>query len=646
MKKIYSHLIIIGIALLLPASAFASAGATLSISSLASAGALASDGALVPEPTFAGASAPASVSEAALAGDYFPCAHPRLLLNDNEEAKMVEALSKDNGPLKEVNGIIMDFCNQTLDKPAVERIKTGKRLLSVSREALKRIFYLSYAYRVTGDKAYSGRCIKEMMAVCAFTDWNPSHFLDVAEMTMGVAIGYDWLYDELSDEQKSVVRNAIVTKAFIPSENRKYAWFYKSDNNWNQVCNAGLVYGALAIYEDETQAADSVIARCRASISLPMNNYSPEGGYAEGYGYWGYGTGFQIMLEAGLESALGTDLDISGINGGFLNSSSFIRMMTTPSGHCFNFSDSGTKAEFQYTQVWLAKKRGDLSVLNPQMAIFRKNGARALSEERLLPFFIIYGYDVDFSSIPVPTVNHYYCGGENPLFIYRSGWESDKDTYLGVKGGKAANSHGHVDCGSFLFESDGVLWAEDLGMQSYFTLESKGVDLWNMMQDSERWNVFRIGFQSHNILSFDGHRPDVNAFCPIVRTSGKCAVVNLSRFYASDLDSCEREVSLNRKNDLVIRDFISNDGTPDTLRWAMCTSAKARIVDSRTIELSKDGHVRRLTVVDKNARSMVWPASSENSYDLPNPGSVMVGFERGLDAGEKVTLIVKLQKIK
>jgi hypothetical protein len=37
-----------------------------------------------------------------------------------------------------------------------------------------------------------------MLAAAAFSDWNPSHFLDVAEMTAALAIGYDWLYEEVS----------------------------------------------------------------------------------------------------------------------------------------------------------------------------------------------------------------------------------------------------------------------------------------------------------------------------------------------------------------------------------------------------------------------------------------------------------------
>lgn len=42
-----------------------------------------------------------------------------------------------------------------------------------------------------------------------------------------------------------------------------------------------------------------------------MVGYGPDGGYPEGFGYWGYGTSFQVMLIAALESAFGTDNGLS-----------------------------------------------------------------------------------------------------------------------------------------------------------------------------------------------------------------------------------------------------------------------------------------------------------------------------------------------
>ena len=51
-----------------------------------------------------------------------------------------------------------------------------------------------------------------MLQAASFPDWNPQHFLDVGEMTMALAIGYDWLYDSLQPDTRRVVREAIIEK--------------------------------------------------------------------------------------------------------------------------------------------------------------------------------------------------------------------------------------------------------------------------------------------------------------------------------------------------------------------------------------------------------------------------------------------------
>src|SRR5690606_2614488 len=137
----------------------------------------------------------------------------------------------------------------------------------------------------TGDTKYLQRAEKELHAVCDFESWNPSHFLDVGEMCMAVAIAYDWLYDDLQEGTKAKIRKAIVEKAFKPSYNEKYAWFLNRHNNWNSVCNAGLVYGALAIFEDEKEQAVAIIERSLKSNQLPLQAYAPDGNYPEGPSY-------------------------------------------------------------------------------------------------------------------------------------------------------------------------------------------------------------------------------------------------------------------------------------------------------------------------------------------------------------------------
>ncbi len=151
--------------------------------------------------------------------------HPRLLLPAGGEEAIRKAIA-EYPPLATVHQRIMELCDRTLTEPPVERIKEGKRLLAISRIALKRIYYLSYAYRMTGDKKYAHRAEQEMLAVSRFTDWNPTHFLDVGEMVMALAIGYDWLYDSLQPDTRRVVREAIIAKGFDAAKNTRHAWFY------------------------------------------------------------------------------------------------------------------------------------------------------------------------------------------------------------------------------------------------------------------------------------------------------------------------------------------------------------------------------------------------------------------------------------
>lgn len=573
--------------------------------------------------------------------------HPRLLLPTGGEERISQAMSAEPG-LKMVHERILDKCREMLTADPVKRIKQGKRLLDVSREALQRIYYLSYAYRMTGDTVYARRAEQELLAVCDFTDWNPSHFLDVGEMAMAVAIGYDWLYDELSPETRSKVRQAILEKGFKAAENSKDAWFYNSKTNWNSVCNGGLLYGALAIYEDEPEAARAIIEKCIETNPIVMEGYAPEGGYPEGYMYWGYGTGFQVMLIAALESALATDFNISSAPG-FLESARFMQYMTAPSGKCFNFSDAHTTPEVSIMLYWFADKLGDPSVVYLDHHSIAQGNPR-FDNLRLLPSMMIFASRLDLDKIQTPEGHFWLNDGDTPVFIYRSGWDSPEDTYLGVKGGSASTSHAHMDAGSFVYERDSVRWAIDLGMQNYYSLESAGVDLWNQRQDGQRWDVFRIGNTAHNTLTVNGQRHNVAGKAVITETyrtdSRKGAVVDMSPVFSDGLDRAVRTVALDSDDNLEVTDSLTATADRDAeVMWVMATNADARMVGDRSIELTQNGR-RMLLTADTGIHTpvmQVWDNNPPHDYDAPNPGSRRVGFTTIVPAGEqaifKVTLI-------
>ena len=610
-----------------------------------------------------------------------PGPHPRLLMLAGEELQMpTESL------FGRADSVIVAFSDAVLAQPPVTRDFIGRRLLGTSREALKRIFWLSYTYRVHGGEAYARKAIDEMLAVSAFSDWNPAHFLDVGEMTMAVAIGYDWLFEKMTPAERKTVARAIIDKGLKPALNPNDAWFYTSEINWNSVCNAGMTYGALAVWEEDPEFCRSMLEKSLESNKLAYHAYEG-GGYPEGYNYWGYGTSFQIMLEAAVESAFrwpvaaGHD-DMSvmpGLTGhltdDFLASSEFIRFTSTPAGNCYSFSDSYRKANGQYMQAWMLTRTGDPTLLYPELRIMEETDYGRLCEERLFPMFLISLSRTPGFEIRPPKGHYYQCEGTTPIFVYRSGWASRNDTYLGIKGGLTMSSHSHCDQGSFYFESDGVTWATDLGMQNYNSLESAGVDLWDMTQDSERWSVFRIGPFSHNILTVNGHTPKVNHPVAFSRTWAPeedasrnriGAEMDLTDLYTEDLDSCKRTVFLDE--DLYVVDLIQAGDSACTVRWAMCTEAEASLpfADQR-IRLESGGHERTLAAVlldewndvlpdTLGLHAHVWPTTYDpaaldvdgmqylHETDVDNPGTALVGFTFTLQPHQKVVLRVSLSR--
>ena len=580
-----------------------------------------------------------------------PCDHPRLLLHAGEE-KSVRAAIASQSILQEADKAIISYCDKLLELPPFERKMAGKRIDNM-REVLKRVFHLSYAYRIHEDRRYADRAIEEMINAVNYIDWNPSHYLDVAEICMGVSIGYDWLYDVMTAEQRKTVAEGIKKHAFETSKKDSYTWFYNAFHNWNQVCNAGLVYGAIALWNEYYDDANRIMDRCFATNYLPLREgYSEEGAYAEGYSYWGYGSGFQIMLIAGLESAFGSDLGLMDNYAKFYRSGRFMQMMNRPTGYCFNYADCGKWAMTEHILVWLAEKTGDTSLMYEEIPKLRKHNFSRLDNDRLLPFFVLYGKNMDLSSIEKPSVNFYTTEGLTPLYIYRSGWDSPDDTYLGIKAGLASSNHGHNDIGSFIFDADGVVWADDLGSQGYLSLESKGVDLWNRLQNSQRYDVYRISPFSHNIITINGHKPDVYQYTGISRSwceSGrKGAELNLKMPYWEDLKAYRRTITVEGEDDavLMIKEELQARENPAEVRWAMCTMASAEFVDESTIRLSKNGHSRILKLEGCDARAEIWPARTDTEYDYPNPDNTMVGFTFSLAAESAATVTVRLIKEK
>ena len=571
--------------------------------------------------------------------------HPRLLLLRNEESGIKSAISAD--PVwTDVHNLILAESDNIIRLSPVEQIKIGKRLLDKSRECLRRVFFLSYAWRMSGNDKYLARAEKELLAVSAFSNWNPTHFLDVAEMTMAVAIGYDWLHEGLNPDSKRIIREAILKNGIEPSLDSSYNAFLKVTNNWNQVCNAGMAYGAIAIYEDQPELSRLVINRALQSIRLPMAAYSPDGAYPEGYGYWGYGTSFNVMFISAIEKLFKSDFGLNDMPG-FLKTAGFLENMTGPSGDPFNFFDSGGKWELNAAMFWFAGKQKDPSLLWVERTHLAQGEAKKNVKDRLLPALMIWNGGLRMNEIPEPKSTAWVGHGKNPVALMRTSWTDRDAIYAAFKGGSPSVSHGHMDVGSFIMESDGVRWAMDYGNQNYESLESKKVDLWNMKQNSQRWEVFRYNNKTHNTLTINNGLQKVEGFAPITGFSASPMFMNatadLSAVYKGALANANRGVAIVNKAYVVVRDELEVGPEPSTVRWTLLTPANVKITGRNRLELSSKGKKLVLLVKEPAEVEMkTWSTDPPHDYDAPNPGTTLAGFEVKLPAGSKSVFTVLL----
>ena len=561
---------------------------------------------------------------------------------------------------------IVSASDDMLDKPVLERKLEGFRLLDVSREALRRIFYLSYAYRVSGEVKYAQRAEKELLAVSAFSDWQPPHFLGVAEMALGVAIGYDWLYNYLSSESKTIIENALLTKAIEPSLDPKYADRFNNPTNWSQVCNAGIVYAALALADKNPEISEKVLARSISLIKVPMKSYDPDGAFAEGYMYWQYGTVFNIFMLDALQKLGIDDLKLKDFKG-FSKTPYYLQHMVGTSGQSFNYMDCIPNSILNASQFWFASQLNDPSLLWIENTYLEKdkfvtltdgNGLPLTSEmkkenkysqftkDRTLPALMIWGSGIDLAKITPPTTTCFTGKGETPVCLMRTSWNDKNGIYLGFKAGSAGTNHGHMDIGSFVIDADGERWASDFGMQNYNSLESKGINLWNLAQNSTRWKVFRYNNLAHNTLAVNGQYQNVKGKAEIDKfgfaTNFKFAISDLSKVYENQLKSVKRGVAILNEQFVVIQDEIELSAKTDTIRWTTMTEAQVKMKGKNAFLLTLNGKSMLVKFETKaNIQLKTWTTKSPNDYDASNEGKTLFGFEMVLKPNSKETVCTK-----
>ena len=219
------------------------------------------------------------------------------------------------------------------------------------------IRHLAIGGKVTGDAAMTARA-KEWLLEAA--SWDPMGVTSRAytdewayRVCNALAWGYDWLYDELSDDERTKVRAALLERTRDIAEhailNAKIHLFPYDSHAVRSVSSCMIPACIALLHDDETgQARDWL----NYSIEFLYTVYSPwgdaEGGWAEGPHYWM--TGISYLLDAAnwLKSYVGLNIYERPF---FKNTADFPLFTKAPNTRRATFGDDSTMGDLTCIKI-------------------------------------------------------------------------------------------------------------------------------------------------------------------------------------------------------------------------------------------------------------------------------------------------------
>jgi len=517
---------------------------------------------------------------------------PKLFLTPQIEKQLKKKLKSD--PLvQNYYKYLQTEADSILKTPMLKRELEGFRLLFVSRQMVERMGVLCMVYRIDKNREILDRIAREIQAVCAFEDWNPQHYLDVAEMSFAVALAIDWTGKWLPAKTVSLAKTALIEKGIKPSfdlTNRRMFWI-SGTNNWNAVCHGGLITAALMTFDVNPELAAETISRALDKLPGSLAEYGPDGIYPEGPTYWGYGTSYSVVAANSLETALGSDFGISK-SPGFMESPTFVLQATAPSGEAFNFADCGSTNRNRVAVLmnWFASKTGDELYFDKE--VFEKPNKLG----RMAGPGLVWLSRFEKKKFGV-LATQWYGNGKNPVAVFR---DTDNDFYLAAKGGKAHLSHGNMDAGTFVFELNGIRWIIDPGNQAYYPLNKIGFNLAGHCQDCPRWTLLTKKNQCHSTLTINNERFDVEGQATIVdfkEGEQPEVTIDMSPLYFDNVESVKRRFVKENNTSILIEDEIEINNSTKHITFGLMTQAKVQPVKNGAI-LKQNGKELKLSVLE------------------------------------------------
>lgn len=574
-----------------------------------------------------------------------------------EVVERVQTLRQSDALLEQLIGVVEFYADSALNVDPIKYEFDGPgnpRLKRERRRAMFNIFNMGVTYRLTGDEVYAEKIKENLLAAANFPDWGPSHFLNIGEISTLMGLGFNWIEDYLTEEEKEIIVQGIIQHGLREGieaykGNHQNGWWVNNDNNWNQVCNGGLTIAALAVAEHWPDSSAMVIDYAVQSIPNPMQNYSPDGAWFEGPTYWAYGTTYNALMLDALKTAQD---DLHGIDQlsyyEDLGKSGLYHIQTAgPTGLYFNYADAKTTLYFSPVLFWLSRQFDQPVYAWFERLLCEKDYGRMLSGDlmkddtldRFLALLVIWfsekGENASYDDLPFDSK---FRSTDVTLAAMRDGW-NENSVYLAFKAGNNQAAHGHLDAGTFVLDAKSERWAMELGGDSYAL---PGYFNFN----GPRWQYYRLNNKGHNTLVMNDEIQDIYAETEITQFYSSqdyaFGLVNMADAYDEQSYATTRKFEFADREKIIITDEIIPIENNTQIRWGLITGANVELHGHQAL-LNKNGKQIRLVIHQpENAIFDTLSTHPGNDSEDPNTGTRMLAFFAEGQSGQMTHMEVEI----
>jgi hypothetical protein len=370
--------------------------------------------------------------------------HPSIGLSSSEIILLQDKAETTHKDIWEKILFFTDNHIGTLPPSEAELPETNSSVLW--RKLGESVVPFAFSYIITDDIIYSELTKDWILEMCEWSYWGPkSHGdgdLGAAHILYGVSIGYDWIYDRLSEEERQFILAKVEYQANILWEYavgvRDAPWKDTYSQNHNHVNNVALGIAGF-IFKNELAGAYKWEEQATNNIVSVMEAFSgvTDGSFHEGYVYWTYSMSYLLMYLDLLRDEYALDYFEDN---DWLQNSVYFRlygMMPDPV-MTIDIADS------------LVHHRSPSNVLRKIAAEYENGYAEWIVQMRgpdhthwnikMCPWeFLWYNASIEAKSpTDLPLAWHFTDWG---VVIMRSGWTKN-DTFLSFKSGAPGGKYG------------------------------------------------------------------------------------------------------------------------------------------------------------------------------------------------------------